>query len=158
LAADLIEATDQLGERTLSLGELAGDPPVLLLGFFDVTSRVAELLFQVAGAMAHGGHVLAVLSEFFFQIAATVELVLDHRLVARNPLAVGADYPFGSADFFVDAPGSRLGFEELSLGRFGLGNRRVSLAAQRVDLILETGQRFRQASPIDQGDLSAKLL
>jgi hypothetical protein len=158
LAANLIEATGQLRKSPFSLSKLARHFPVLPLSLFDLPSRLTKLLLQVARTMAHGGHVLSVLGDFLLQIVAPFTLVLDGRLVARDPFPVGAGPCLGSANLLVDIAGSGFRLKKFASVCSASATAASRLVSQRSDLLVEPIQFLRQAAPVGQSDLRSKFL
>ena len=153
LAADLVEPRVELGQPAFALGELPGDRAVPLFGLIHLAARFGELLPEIAGADAHRGQLPAMRGDFLLQVAGSLALVVDGRLLGDDPLAVVARPRFGPADFVVDRGGPAFRLDELRLGPLGLGGGRAALVRQGGNLRLVDGELLSQLPPIDQADL-----
>ncbi len=117
-----------------------GQPPghFAMLGFGrrQVLLDVLQLLLQIDGPHAHRRQLPAVAGHFLFQIVRAAALVLDRRLVGRDPLAILGDPVFAGPHRGVGTGNLRFQGESMRFQRFGLGRK------QRVLFLRGGAARF----------------
>ncbi len=158
LAADLVQPGRRKAEPLCPSASRAAMAACCSSAARTASPVCCRLLLEVFCADTEQDHLPPLPLDLLVEVGQAAALVLDGRLAAGDPLAIGGNLPLALADGFQAFGQPGIDVEQSGLQRLGRGRARLALGGQGLDLAVQLGQPLAEPPPIDQGHLGPQLL